>query len=243
MQIKIEFQKRKNKTQKALKELQPNTQVRNMIEFLQEYIFLRTYRTDALRKVTYYIQPLVEEIDRRLRIKKEEAAYLTRKEIKNWLLRAKSVDVKILRERIKHYLMLMTQKTCKIISDKKEIEEFIKQELKEEIKIKVLKGNTAYPGIVKGKIKIIRIIKDIGKLEKGEILVTSMTTPDMTIAVRKTAAIVTDEGGITCHAAIISRELNIPCIIGTKIATKVLKDGDLVEVDAGKGIVKILKKK
>jgi pyruvate,water dikinase len=61
--------------------------------------------------------------------------------------------------------------------------------------------------------------------------------------IKKCGAIVTDEGGITCHAAVISRELEIPCIVGTKIATQVLKDGDLVEVDANKGVVKILKKK
>jgi len=59
---------------------------------------------------------------------------------------------------------------------------------------------------------------------------------------KEAGAIITDEGGITCHAAIVSRELGIPCIIGTKIATKVLKDGDIVEVDAGKGVVKIIKR-
>jgi pyruvate,water dikinase len=70
-----------------------------------------------------------------------------------------------------------------------------------------------------------------------------MTRPEYISAMKKAAAIVTDEGGITCHAAIVSRELKKPCIIGTKIATKVLKDGDLVEVDADKGIVKILENK
>ena len=67
---------------------------------------------------------------------------------------------------------------------------------------------------------------------------TSMTTPDMISAMKRAAAIVTDEGGITSHAAIISRELNKPCIIGTKLATKVFNDGDLVEVDATTGVVK-----
>ncbi|GAG17127.1 unnamed protein product, partial [marine sediment metagenome] len=73
------------------------------------------------------------------------------------------------------------------------------------------------------------------------ILVTNMTTPDLMQAIEKVVAIVTDEGGILCHAAIVSREFGIPCVIATKIATKVLKDGDLVEVDADKGIVKIIK--
>ena len=69
-----------------------------------------------------------------------------------------------------------------------------------------------------------------------------MTTPWYLPAMKKAAGFITDEGGLLCHAAIVSREMNKPCIIGTKIATKVLKDGDLVEVDANNGVVKILKK-
>lgn len=77
------------------------------------------------------------------------------------------------------------------------------------------------------------------KVNKGDILVTSMTTPEFIQAMKKAAAIVTDEGGITCHAAIISRELKIPCIVGTKIATKVINDNDIVEVNANHGFVKV----
>ena len=80
------------------------------------------------------------------------------------------------------------------------------------------------------------------EMKKGNILVAGQTRPFLMSAIKKAGGIITDEGGITSHAAIISRELDIPCIIGTKIATKVLKDGDSVEVDADKGIVKILKK-
>lgn len=69
-----------------------------------------------------------------------------------------------------------------------------------------------------------------------------MTTPDYIQLIKKSSAIITDEGGLLCHAAIVAREFKKPCVIGTKIATKILKDGDLVEVDANKGIVKILKK-
>ncbi|MEY2664432.1 MAG: hypothetical protein RIT04_240, partial [Candidatus Parcubacteria bacterium] len=77
--------------------------------------------------------------------------------------------------------------------------------------------------------------------EDGSVLVTSMTRPEFVPLMKKAIAIVTDEGGITCHAAIVSRELKKPCIIGTKVATQVLKDGDMVEVDANSGIVRILK--
>lgn len=81
----------------------------------------------------------------------------------------------------------------------------------------------------------------MGKVQKGDILVAVMTRPDYIVGIKKAAAIVTDEGGITCHAAIVAREIGIPCVIATKIATKVLKDGDLVEVNANHGVVKIIK--
>ncbi|HLB51034.1 MAG TPA: PEP-utilizing enzyme, partial [Patescibacteria group bacterium] len=82
----------------------------------------------------------------------------------------------------------------------------------------------------------------IPELQRGEILVTAMTTPDYLPAMHQAAAFITDEGGITCHAAIVARELKKPCIIGTKIATQVLKDGMLVEIDADNGIVRIVEK-
>ena len=78
-------------------------------------------------------------------------------------------------------------------------------------------------------------------MELGDVLLAVMTRPVYVPAMRKASAIVTNEGGVTCHAAIVSRELGIPCVIGTKIATKVFKDGDLIEVDADKGLAKKVK--
>ncbi len=78
----------------------------------------------------------------------------------------------------------------------------------------------------------------MAKFKENDILISINSTPSLTPAIKKAAAIVTDEGGRGCHAAIISRELKKPCVIGTKYATKVFKDGDLVEVDAEKGIIK-----
>ncbi len=86
-------------------------------------------------------------------------------------------------------------------------------------------------------------MRQINNVKAGDIIVAPMTLPDILPAMKKAAAFVTDEGGILCHAAIMSREMKKPCIIGTKIATKVLKDGDLVEVDAKKGVVRIIKRK
>ncbi|NMC51245.1 hypothetical protein GYA54_00760 [Candidatus Kuenenbacteria bacterium] len=106
---------------------------------------------------------------------------------------------------------------------------------------KNLRGAIAFPGIKNGRVKIIKNKSDFPKIKKNDILVATMTNQMFIPIIQKAAAIITDEGGATCHAAIISRELKIPCIVGTKIATKALKDGDLVEVDANKGIVRKMK--
>lgn len=103
-----------------------------------------------------------------------------------------------------------------------------------------LHGSVANGGTAVGKVVICKSLEAIKKVKAGDILVASMTRPEFMPALKKAAAIVTDEGGITSHAAIVARELNIPAIIGTKIATKVLKDGDTVEVRANHGIVRIL---
>ena len=107
--------------------------------------------------------------------------------------------------------------------------------------LKGMVANRGKTGKIRGIAKII-IDPDRQEFKKGEILVTSMTRVEFVPIMRRAKAIITDEGGIAAHAAIISRELGIPCIVGTKIATKVMKDRDEVEMDMGKGIVKIIDK-
>ncbi|MDD5295174.1 MAG: PEP-utilizing enzyme, partial [Patescibacteria group bacterium] len=121
--------------------------------------------------------------------------------------------------------------------------DFVKREIKPEKKIKMvnkLSGEVASPGKAKGEVAIINAPEDMKKMKAGNILVSFSTNPNLMPAIRQAAAILTDEGGLTCHAAIVSRELGIPCVVGTKIATQVLKDRDRVEVDANKGVIKKL---
>ncbi len=101
----------------------------------------------------------------------------------------------------------------------------------------LVRGLGASPGVGVGRVRIVMDVDEIDKVEEGDVLVTKMTSPDMVPAMRKAAAIVTDEGGITCHAAIVSRELGIPCVVGTGNATEVLEDGQLVTVDGERGVV------
>jgi pyruvate, water dikinase len=101
----------------------------------------------------------------------------------------------------------------------------------------ILRGFGASPGVATGIARILRGSAEMDKLKAGEVLVTSMTTPDMVPAMSQASAIVTDEGGITCHAAIVSRELGVPCVVGTREATKVIADGAEVTVDGKAGMV------
>lgn len=109
---------------------------------------------------------------------------------------------------------------------------------KEKINSKQINGTPIFKGKLKGKVKIVKSIKDFSKIEQGDILISSDTTPDFVPIFNKVSAIVTDEGGVICHAAIVAREMKIPCVVGTKIATKVFKNNDVIEIDAEKGIIR-----
>jgi phosphohistidine swiveling domain-containing protein len=119
----------------------------------------------------------------------------------------------------------------------KQIEKFTKQNTNISLE-KELKWTVANLGYVKGRVKIIFDKKDFSKFKMGDILIAPMTSVDYVPLMQMASAFITNEGGLTSHAAIVSREMNKPCIIGTKIATKVFKDGDMVEVDANNGIIK-----
>lgn len=101
----------------------------------------------------------------------------------------------------------------------------------------ILEGEAASPGIASGIVRIIMSDKDVSKVKKGEILVTTMTSPDFVPAMQKVEGIITDKGGQTSHAAIVSRELSTPCIVGARDATKRLKNGQLVTLDGAAGKV------
>ena len=155
------------------------------------------------------------------------------------------LDKDEIESRKKIYVYFINNGNYEFHTDKeaKQIEKkYIKTELSE---TKEINGRCANVGFYRGRVKAISFSSDkkfsdeVKKMEYGDVLVTDMTRPQLIEACEKAKAIVTDEGGICSHAAVVSRELNIPCVVGTKISTKVLKDGDLVEVDATNGVVRI----
>ncbi|MBU0472271.1 MAG: hypothetical protein KKF65_06595 [Nanoarchaeota archaeon] len=182
---------------------------------------------------------LFKEIGKRIDLNSLEVQNCVKKEIVEALRNRKKIDKQEVCDRIKGF---------KFVYHKDYYEVMIMDELSNDeiVGVNEIIGKTAYPGKVRGRVTLLHeslsgvMVEDMNKMPEGNVLVAVMTSPDMMMAVHKASAIVTDVGGILCHAAIVAREYKIPCIIGTKIATKVLKDGDLVEVDAEKGEVRII---
>ena len=215
-----------------------------ILKVAQGFMYTKSYRKERFTHSFYYIYKIYREICRRFGYTLDECRWMLYEERKQLLLEGKKIDKKILNKRNKGCVMVSKKGATEIVSDN-EAEEIKKLvEIIESPKnVTEIKGMIACQGYAKGCVKLVFNSNDIEKMKQGDILVAPATNPDVVPAMKKAAAIVTDAGGVTSHAAIISRELGVPCLIGTKISTKVLKDGDFVEVDAEtNGIVKILKK-
>jgi len=232
---------RENKIDELISKLNLNKEEISLIETTRELVYFRSFRTDIQWKTGYYVYPLFQEIANRMNISIMDFHCLTYFEISDFL-ENNSLDKSSITKRKHRYAMVAEKGKINYYYDDAKIDE-IKQvvESTEEKEIKELKGSMASSGVVQGTVKVVHSVEDLSKVKQGDILVTSMTKPDYIIAMEKAAAFVTDEGGILCHAAIIAREMNKPCIIGTEKATKILSDGDIVEVNADKGVVKIIR--
>tara|TARA_Y100000310_G_scaffold317337_1_gene370120 strand:- start:977 stop:2563 length:1587 start_codon:yes stop_codon:yes gene_type:complete len=186
---------------------------------------------------TKCLEGFVEFVAKKNGISKEIIYNMRRDEFSD-AIRGKKIDKNSIKKRLNGFIFVKNNKKWEI----KIGEEYLN--LKEKItgsQDKEIKGKVAFPGKVKGKVALHLSWTDTRDIEEGDILVTGMTNPQMIPFLKKAGGIVTDEGGITCHAAIISRELKKPCITGANTATQILKEGDLVELDATNGTVKILK--
>jgi len=225
---------------KYVKDLQIHEDFQTLFKVAQRFVYSKSYRKDAMYYGCYVIDKLLREIAKRKFLSVQQVRRLYPWEIESFLLNDLP-DFHILNERKfavqysvdNHREMYQGEKAREFVANI----EFVEQKIEQP---KEILGDCASVGKVRGTVKIINSPKEISKMEAGNVLVSYATSPDIMPAIKKAVAIVTDLGGIICHAAIVSRELHIPCVVGTKIATKVLKDGDLVEVDAGHGIVRII---
>jgi len=233
-----------NITNEFINKYKLNKKDKDLIELTKDFVYLRTFRTESIAKANFLMKPILERIAKELGITLNDLIFLSIDEI--CLAIEGKFDLNIIKERQKGYDMVLVNDEIMIFTGSeinllRELEEF---KIKEDTKLQQnsITGQMAWRGKVKGPVKIIRDVTDIVKVKEGDILVATMTFPNYIPAMERAVAFVTDEGGILCHAAIIAREMKKPCIIGTKIATQVLHDGDLIEVDADNGVVKILKR-
>ena len=213
----------------------------NLLDFIKIAMFIRDVRKkDAYKGITFLSNSMREMFSRK-GIDKELIIYTIYRDFITGDYK-KETFIEELSKRSNGFLIYFGKdgpeiEYSKFEESKKEIYETMFNSNKG---IKKIKGSIANKGNAKGVVKVILNSKDFSKFKKGEILVTSMTRPEFIPLMKKSVAVITDEGGLTCHAAIVSRELGKPCVIGTKNATNVLKDNDIVEVDANNGIIKII---
>jgi phosphoenolpyruvate synthase/pyruvate phosphate dikinase len=241
--LEVEPKKIKNIKQQFKSELKISAVDMHLINIATDIIYLKAYRKDCWFYGCFVAENLYKEIGRRLGLSLNQVWMMAWWEVAPALTKGK-FNQEILNERVKFSVLRQVGEKGEIYIGKK-ARDFLKSLTLEKIKIVFvdkLSGTAAYVGKAKGRVKIINLPEEMNKMEKGNIMVSHTTFPSLVPAMKKAAAIVTDDGGITCHAAIVARELKTPCVVGTKIATQVLKDGDLVEVDANNGVVKILKK-
>lgn len=227
---------------KVLEMLDPKPADKKFLEAAPHIVFFKDWRDDLRRRNVYLWNFLFSSLAKFFDVEFDDWGYFTGEEIKK-ILRTGKLDKKIMENR-KKFGCILTAVPGKLVI--KVIDKNFTKYLKIIEKVDrleagiIIKGIIGQPGKVVGKVSTIRHYKDVFKIKEGEILVANTTHPNYLMGMKKAAAFVTDEGGIACHAAIVAREMKKPCVVGTKFATKTLKDGDLVEVDADKGIVKKL---
>tara|TARA_Y100000310_G_C20703481_1_gene832291 strand:- start:3325 stop:4617 length:1293 start_codon:yes stop_codon:yes gene_type:complete len=200
--------------------------LQELFKEVKELVYLRTARTDVLYELLFLSRPILIETAKHYNMTLQELKNCTGQS----LIKGKP-------DKYNDDYCALGYKDDFFFSNEKFITH-IKKNTSNEVK-----GIIAQTGKVAGIVKILKGVEDLDKVKKGDILVTQMTFPSFLPAMNRAAAFITDEGGITCHAAIVAREMKKPCIIGTKNATKVLKDGMKVEVNADDGLVKIIKLK
>lgn len=228
-----------------INKLKLNKKDKKLVKIIDDFGWFQDERKKYNMMANHYLDILLNEIGKRSNLSLMEVKFTMPYETES-ILKGTFNKEKISR-RMKNCLIVWEgdKDTYEIYTGKEAIQK--EKQLfssKEGIhEVTEIEGMIANTGRVRGYVRVTMSAKESKNIKNGEILVTSMTSPDFIAGIKNAAAIVTNEGGVTCHAAIISREFGIPCVIGTKIATQILKTGDYIEVDGIHGAVRILKKK
>lgn len=215
---------------------------RTLFTICHEMTFIKDERDDYRRQGSYAIQPFFVELGKRMgNFSVREVAQLLSTEVRQYFADGILPEAEKIHERVNGYVLLRKNGEENIhIFSGTEAEQVMQSELAhlQHVATQSVRGTVGSVGKATGVAKRVITKHDLRKVNNGDIVIAVTTHPDFVPAMRRAAAIVTDEGGVTSHAAIVSRELHIPCIVGTKAATSTFADGDMVEVDAEKGIAK-----
>ena len=227
----------------VMKLLQPTAAQEKILAMAPYIIFFKDWRDDVRRKHAYLWNFLFESMARFFNISYDDWGYLTMDEIEQILYTGKlNYNLITLRKKEGCVLTINPRKLRVRVVDYPNIKPYATiAEQTDQTKEGTIRGIVAQRGVVQGKVSIVRHFRDVYKIKEGDILVANTTHPNYLMAMRKAAAFITDEGGIASHAAIVAREMKKPCIVDTKNATQILKDGDWVEVDAMTGTVRKVK--
>jgi phosphohistidine swiveling domain-containing protein len=238
----VDMVKSHAKRLKYIKEKKLNPRIIALSKLSVLFTYWQDLRKENSIMTTYLLDNCLRELSISQGSDLDSLTYLYLPELIN-LFKAKNVSLsKGINNRKQGVLFVFSQNKFEVYPQN-EVADILRvaSQTKINTNLKEFKGIPVSKGVAIGRAKILLKIDDIKKIKPGDILIAPMTRPEHLLAMKNAAAFVTDEGGVTCHAAIISRELKKPCIVGTKNATAVLHDGDMVEVDANKGIVKIIK--
>lgn len=235
--IKKEWRSRLEEKEKFFKK-RPDKKLRSLACVLAAYNHWHSLKMEEITRIAYLMESFFSRLARFYGLSYQEFIELTPQEVKS-----EKINRKVLRSRLKNNGILMLKGKVKILNAK-EIRQATKAMTRPAKASSTLQGFAVFAGHAQGRAVVVpsgSVNVSKIKIKRGDILVTSMTSTNMAPIVKEAAAVVTDEGGLLCHASIVSRELRKPCVVGTKIATKIFKDGDLVEVDAERGVVRKIK--
>lgn len=237
-EIRTEIEKKIGKRKKRLKKVKkPKSISKELVDIGKEVILMQDIRKKYMMRAAYHIHEFLKEIGEKYDLSPVAMAYTLPKEV----LDHKNILPKLKRE------LKLRQRTCTVTASLEEGlvaysgQKFFPKGSIQHVKHEI-KGRAACGGKAAGRARVVMKDEDIYQVNHGDVIVSPMTSPNFMPAIRRSVAIVTDFGGITCHAAIISREFNLPCVVSTNNATELIEDGDLIEVDADKGLVKVLQK-
>jgi phosphohistidine swiveling domain-containing protein len=244
-EIKERPQKVAQKRERLIAEYNLSLEQQRIYNIAADIVYLKGYRKDCLFHGFYATSFILKEIAKRRSLSLNQMYLLTDSEVVDILVHEKEITADVINPRMGFTVWTRNVgEDYQIFTGEEAKEIFSRMNIKEEVidsNISEMQGTTACSGTASGIVKIVNVPEDISKMEEGDIMVSHSTFPSLVPAMKKAAAIITEDGGITCHAAIVSRELGTPCVTGIKTATKVLKDGDFVEVNASEGIVRIIK--